>query len=245
VYRVGVEKALFDDFSVSFQGQYINTQGEAGQGDQWTNPQIMFKYMLCYDYESVLSATLGFVPQTGLDRGDVDEDTSKIYPGMLFYETLSSDCFAQGGFQFGIPVRGNNTTSFDWSLALGYWLYRDCCPCHGGVLAGVVPQVNILGKHVVGDNTIVNPYGLSTIPDPLYPDALPIYDSTGVVIGSIPTSTASNVILYREQHDVLDLTAGTTFLFHNGVQLGVGYSFPITDSENRKSEFLASLNYQF
>src|SRR5690606_37651033 len=171
------------------QGQYFSNQTDGCFGDDWSNPQIMLKQVLARDCDTVLSATLGITPETGVGVGDFDENTTKIYPGMLYYETLSGNLFTQGGFQFGIPVRDDQISTFDWSVSLGYWLYQDCslrsghCCCNQGQITGIVPQVNLLGKHILVDETRLDAFG------------------TGGSLGQF--------VIYREPQDVLDLSVGT------------------------------------
>jgi hypothetical protein len=231
IYRVGAEVLLDCNTSIAVQGQYwTNETDDSPYGDDWSNPQIMLKYVLARDCDTVLSATLGVTPETDVDFGDFKEDTTKIYPGMLFYETLDRDLFTQGGFQFGIPTEDDQITHFDWSLSVGYWAFRDCslvcgnCCCNGGQITGIIPQIGLLGKHVLGDETRFNAFGIP---------------SSGSVPGG-PT-----LVIYREPRDVIDLTVGTLIIIGCDVQVGVGYSFPITDDETRENEFLSYVNYLF
>jgi hypothetical protein len=230
-YRVGAEVLLSCNASIAVQGQYFtNETDDSPFGDDWSNPQIMFKYVLARDCDTILSATLGVTPETDVDFGDFNEDTTKIYPGMLFYETLDRDWFTQGGFQFGIPTEDDQITHFDWSLSLGYWAYRDCslvcgdCCCNRGRITGLIPQVGFLGKHVLGDDTRLNAFGIPSS-------------------GSVPLGPT--LVVYREPQDVIDLTVGTLIIIGCDVQVGVGYSFPITDDETRENEFLSYVNYLF
>jgi hypothetical protein len=239
-YRVGAEVLLTCDMSIAVQGQYFTNETSdteaGGFGDDFSNPQIMLKYVLARDCDTILSATLGVTPETSVDKGDFNENTTKIYPGMLYYETISPDLFTQGGFQFGIPVTDDQITTFDWSVSLGYWLYRDCnlgnCCCNSGI-TGIIPQINLLGKHTVGDDTRTNAFGFSFSGgfDP---------DNGG------PISPFSGAFAtYVEPQHVLDLSVGTLIMIGCDVQVGVGYSFPITSDETRESEFLSYVNYLF
>jgi hypothetical protein len=183
-YRVGAEVLLDQCSSFAVQGQYFTNETEGEFNDDWSNPQIMFKRVLARDCDTVLSATLGATLETSVDRGDFDENTTKLYPGMLFYETLSPALFTQGGVQFGIPVREDQITTFDWSFSLGYWLYQDCslrcgnCCCNKGQITGVIPQVGVLGKHILGDDERLNAFGFH-----------------------------ETLLIYREPTDVIDMTA--------------------------------------
>jgi hypothetical protein len=236
LYRAGGEVMLTCDASVAVQGQYITNETHddtlGGFNDDFTNPQVLFKYVLARDCDTILSATLGVTIDTGADQGDFNEDTTKIYPGMLYYETLGSGLFTQGGFQFGIPTESDQITTFDWSISLGYWLYQDCslsrgcCCCNSGRITGLIPQVNLLGKHVIGDETRENAFGLGSLNQSL------------ISMGAAP-------LVYSEPEDVLDLSLGGLILIGCDLQVGVGYSFPITSQETRDNEFLSYVNYLF
>jgi hypothetical protein len=99
----------------------------------------------------------------------------------------------------------------------------DHCCCNRGQITGIIPQVGVLGKHVLGDETRLNAFGIPA----------------GMQIGGAP------ILIYREPQDVLDLTAGTLICLGSDIQVGVGYSFPLTDDEVRDSEFLSYVNYLF
>ena len=255
-YRVGVEQVLSPCFSIAVQGQYYTNLDDDGYSDDWTNPQILFKYVICRDCDTLLSATLGVTPETGVELGDIDENTTRFYPGLLYYETLCPRLFSQGGFQFGIPVREDQIHTFDWSLSLGWWLYQDprlacgggqggCCHgggchgggCHGGpagLITGIIPQIGLLGKHVLGDNLRAGAYGLQESS---------LFISEDLSVGTV--SLDNGFFLYRELTDVLDLTLGTLILAGHNVQIGLGYSLPLSHQEVRQSEFISYVNYLF
>jgi hypothetical protein len=238
-YRVGAEVLLTCDASIAFQAQYFTNETDGNFGDDWSNPQIMAKYVLARDCDTILTATLGLTPQTSIDAGDFDENTTKIYPGMLYYETIDRNWFTQGGFQFGIPVRDDQISTFDWSLSLGYWLYRDCslnschCCCSSGMVTGIIPQINLLGKHTVGDDNRNNAFGF---------DTFQFVDPDG--FGPVPSFTGP-LAVYTEPQSVLDLSIGTLIMVGCDMQIGVGYSFPITGDSTRENEFLSYVNYLF
>src|SRR5262249_38109031 len=122
-----------------------------------------------------VAATLGYQPNIHTGRLDFNDNTHALYPGMLFYQETSCKCFAQGGFQFRVPLEGDNVYTFDYALSFGYWLYRhpscDMGCGNGGCMScgskpwitGLVPQIEFYGKEVIGDATITNPFGI----DPL------------------------------------------------------------------------------
>ena len=258
LHRLGFEYALYEDFSVSFQAQYcdvdsIFTAAGAQSPDDWSNPQAMLKYVVLCDKctGTTVSAILGATFETDTQLAELNEQTSRIFPGVLFHQDVYEDFFYQGGFQFGLPTRSNNIDTFDWALGCGYWLYQDCgsscggCGCDscdscgcgscGGCgcdsccddssweVSGVVLQIELLGKHVIGNNVIVDPFELDTLPGGYGPG------------GSV----------FIEDRDVLDLTFGGTAQMHNGVAIGVAYSVPVTEKDVRRSEFITTINYRF
>lgn len=239
-YRVGAEVLLTCNTSIAVQGQYFTNETEDSDfGDDFSNPQIMIKHVLARDCDTVLSATFGITPETSVEEGDFNENTTKLYPGLLYYETLSPTLFTQGGFQFGIPVTEDQIYTFDWSVSLGYWLYRDCslacghCCCNQGQITGIIPQINLLGKHTLGDATRQNAFGFHSgfndDPDGIGP--LPVFNGA--------------LFVYTEPEHVLDLSIGTLVMIGCDVQVGVGYSVPITDDSTRENEFLSYVNYLF
>jgi hypothetical protein len=245
VFRLGAEWAPCTHFSIAVQGQYYNTDELGDAPDDWTNPQIMLKYMLCHDFDSVLTATMGITPETSNDFADINETTTKFYPGALFYEGLTPDLFTQGGLQFGLPVNGGNEVyTADWSVALGWWAYRDPCPCGPGhdcrpnilrafKVTGIIPQVNVLGKHTLGDRQILGPFGFRSFAT-----------SVETPFGTVPAFLPEGFVIYDEPRAVIDLSAGGQILFGQHLQLGLGYSVPLSD-EVRDSEFISTLTYLF
>ena len=272
MYRVGGEYALTEGFSVAVQGQYVGTlSDDTDPNDEWTQPQILLKDVVFRDCDTIFTATLGVTPETSADKGDIEERTTKLYPGMLFYEQLSRDWFLQGGALVGIPLDNTVVTTSDWSLALGWWLYRDPDPCgHGRChrpfflrqlrITGIVPQLNVLGKHVVGENIIHGPFGFAPsatgvltgfttssflLCDPV--TGLPV-PGPGVTISTptiVPFDLPEGFVIYQEPHSVVDMTLGTTILIGDGVQVGVGYSFPLTRESVRDDELITTLTYVF
>ncbi len=275
IYRVGGEWAPNDCFSVAVQGQYYATNGGLPEAapDEWTNPQIMLKGVMMKDCDTILTATLGVTPESENERAEIDEGTTKIYPGVLFYEGITRDLFIQGGSQLGIPVDAHNEViSTDWSLALGYWLYRDCCPCGPGhcdrphflrafKVTGIIPQLNVLGKHTVGDNQIVGPFGFqpfatSVITGTTTATYILCDPVTGMPVPGLPPTTVTTVtavpavlpegfVIYREPRTIVDMTVGGQILFGDHIQLGLGYSFPLTGGSVRQNEFLSTLTFLF
>jgi hypothetical protein len=254
IYRVGAEWAPCSYFSVAVQGQYYVTSGANDPPDDWSNPQILLKTVLSQDFDSLLTATLGVTPEISTDFTDINERVTKIYPGMLFYEGLTPNWFSQGGFQFGVPVDGSNEVySFDWSIALGWWAYRDPCAgrrsrCYRHPLrqlfdvTGIIPQVNVLGKHTVGDNRIIGPFGFKS-----FANSIIVPDGMGgtTVDMSSAAMLPEGFVGYFEPRSVVDVTFGGQVLLGDHIQVGLGYSIPVTSGSVRDDEFISTLTYLF
>jgi hypothetical protein len=259
LYRAGVEVALCPNFSLAAQWEYFTVNGETVE-DGFNNPQIMAKYVLCRSDSCVVSAILGFEPETETDPFEFKEERSRLYPGALFYKDCG-DFILQGGFQFGIPLSENQVHTFDWALSLGYWLYRNprCCDlgcaysrygngcggCSGcgggdwcggcgwlkGSILGVIPQVELYGKHVLGDATVTSPFNTPTFFD--IDDSLPGDEYSGTIF------------LFEEPRNVIDLTIGANILVTRSCSIATGVSFPLTGDDVRNFEYLLYLNYSY
>jgi hypothetical protein len=245
LYRFGAEFAFSPKASVAFQAQYYTSDAEGGV-DDWVNPQFLFKYVLCENNGTVVSAILGIQPQHSTEAGAFNDDTTALYPGMLFLNA-SDSLLLQGGFQVRIPWGGNQVYTFDWALSAGYWLYRDPSTLHnggwancgsccgggkGGWIRGILPQVEIYGKHVIGDATITDPFD--------FPAGVQIFDSS--------TGTFSLLrfpFTYEEPRHVFDLTLGTQVILNHGVTLAAGYSFPISGNSVRDDEWIFTISFGF
>lgn len=240
LYRFGFEYAFSDVSSFAVQGMY-NTTSDTGAGigaleESWSNPQFMFKRVMYRNCCSTVSATLGFVPEVSTEASTINESFSRLQPGVILFRDLGSDWFVQTGAELNFPLDGNATTSVDWVVSLGKWLYRheslDGCGdgCCLPWIVGMTAQVEALGKHVTSDSTITGGF---------------------FVIEEDSDSTPSNPIFFTRSFDfeesrhVVDATCGTNILFCNNTALGLGYSFPISGNEVRRGEFIVSYNVFF
>jgi hypothetical protein len=245
LYRVGAELKLGCNASIAVQGQYLSFDGDdSGGSDTFTNPQILLKYVLSNCNGRVVSATLGYQPDIDTGRLEFNDNTHALYPGMLFYDEVSCRCFAQGGFQFRVPLEDNNVYTFDYAVSFGYWLWRhpscdgnwygDCghggCHGHRPLIIGLVPQIEFFGKEVIGDATITNPFGL---------DPLPFFDS------STGTTTFFNPFVYEEPRHVYDVTVGAKLMLANNSYIAAAVSYPLTGDSVRQSEYFVTLNWGF
>lgn len=240
LYRFGFEYAFSDVSSFAAQGMY-NVTSDTGTGigaleESWSNPQFLFKRVLYRNCCSTVAGTIGFVPEVSTQASTINESFSRVQPGVLAFRDLGNDWFVQGGAQLNIPLKGNATTSADWAVSLGKWLYRheslDGCgdQCCLPWIVGMTGQVEMLGKHVTGDSTISGGF---------------------FVLEEDPDSTPTNPIFFAQTFDfeearhVLDMTFGTNILLRNNTAVGLGYSFPITGNEVRRGEFIVSYNIFF
>jgi hypothetical protein len=244
LYRAGLEVAFSENCSGAVQWQYFTVDGETTD-DGFNDPQFLLKYVLHRSCTGcIVSATLGITPETESDPFEFTDRSTRIYPGALFFKDCG-DWMVQGGIQFGVPIDGDEIRTFDWALSLGYWLYRapghcdapygmgcgGCGGCYGphkGGILGIIPQFELLGKHVLGDATIVAPFG----------------SSSSFLLPGVPTPSPAPFI-FNEPREVIDFTAGVTVLCASGVSISSAVSFPVTNDEVREVEFLIYFNYGF
>jgi hypothetical protein len=224
LYRVGAEIALGHQFSIAFQDQYIASPGANDSGDSWGDPEILFKWAFLLDEHRAVAATFGLQPQVSTSTGELHEEDTRFLPGMLAYQELDN-LFLQAGMQFGFSSR-NIATTFDWALSAGYWVYRaDCSDGNHRFLTGIAPQLEIYGKHVM--------VGSQNVP----------FNTAGQ--GSLASLLSASTTTFREDRNVIDVTVGGRVQLLDHVVIPVGYSFPITGGDVRRSEFLTGLNFVF
>jgi hypothetical protein len=229
LYRLGGEIKLGDNWSISFQDQYIASENTDNAADAWGNPELMLKWAFCLTPDHAVAATLGLQPQVASNNGELHEKDTRFLPGILAYEgSQDSGCFFQQGAQFGLSS-SNIATTFDWALMAGYWIYRaEQTEGNKACLSGIAPQIEIFGKHVmVGSQN--------------QPFDIPING-----FNTPPTSSQFNVgAPFREQRNVIDITAGARIQLWDKVTISNGFSFPITGGSVRRTEYLASINFLF
>ncbi len=243
LYRMGGEVLLDQDTSVAFQAQYYTTSGADVAG--FTNPQVMLKRVLYRDCHSVLTAIGAVTPQFGNGSGPfgasrlrINETTTRLYAGALYWEDLGNGFFTQGGFQVGMPTGSNQVYTLDWASQLGYWLYRhssvdpcaccqqqqccsNCCGCCQPSLLGIAAQFEIFGKHVLNDSTVADPYGAAS-------------------------SSYGTPSLYLEEYrNVIDISYGLQFWLRGNMFVGAGMSLPVSNGRVRNMEYMTNVNYRF
>jgi hypothetical protein len=249
-YRFGVELAVADDFSVAFQGSYVQPYGTDDPQEDFTNPQFMLKWAFHHDCDSVASVILGYSPESSRDGAVLTDDEARLYPGMLAYQDLNADTFLNAGFQFGMPTHGDLYT-FDWAVGLGYWMYRheslcyDCETCDSCKpwILGIIPQFEIFGKHIIKDASRVGAFGVPDIPPPPPMGQGPL--TVTPFGGGTPVMFNVPIFLFEEPKHVVDITLGTTIVMKYDLSVSTGVSFPLTGDSVRRAEFIFQVNYGF
>lgn len=219
VQRFGGEVKLWDSASLSVQAQTLNPTSTTGPVGSLTggfsNPQFMGKQIIYADCDLVISGIFGVTPNVGFNDTDIRDATTRLFPGLLFYQQWNDRLYLYGGAQLGLPTVADNITTFDWGLGAGYWVYDSCC-CRSW-LQKISIQYEVFGKHVLGDKVVGN------------------YFQAPVGLGTT----------YTEGRAVLDMTAGGSVYLGYGVQVSAGYSFPITTTDVRNGEFVSTIGYNF
>ncbi len=256
LYRFGFEYALTPDFSVGMQAQYIMpVSSEVQQPDSFTNPLIVMKHVAYRDDKQVLAGLLGIAPQIPQDEISIVERTSRINPGLLYFKESKTDdrWFMQVGTAFSLPTDPDQTYTWDWALGLGYWLYRDESLINPDIVAsenqfllGIVPQFEVLGKHIIGDTTVRGAFGLNS----LAPRAADGYassrtDASGTLLFDDGTSLADASFVFEEPRHVVDITTAVAFILRDNWTYSLGLSIPVTGGNARNLEFLTALTYGF
>jgi hypothetical protein len=236
LYRFGGEYAFTQNFSFAAQAVYAASTATADHADAWGNPQVLAKYAFVNTCETVLSATLGAQLQVSTSANEIHETTTRIMPGLLAYQTLTDDLFFQGGTQFNVATASAPNT-LDWALSLGYWIYRDpnldtsgrpinggcaACSCERRWLRGIIPQVELFGKHVVANA-----------------DSASLELPSGAVVGG-----PNGNLTYFEPRNVIDLTGGVRVLV-GPASINANISVPLTGADVREFEFFTGINFFF
>ncbi len=256
MYRFGFEYAVTSDFSVAVQAQYLTPLQDVGQPSEFTNPAVYLKHVLYRSEDSVLSGMLEVSPEiSGPDHG-IREHTTRVAPAFLYYKELSEDWFFQGGAGMNVPTRGNQILTADYALSVGFWAYRHeslrryaqldaaTASMSKPLILGLLPQFEVLGKHVLGNNTNNGLYGLSNATPMRAPGTYNPDGSTNVIVpstGAYNTSTFNFV----EPKDVIDLTFGLTVMLRGNLQWWNGYSIPVSTHFVRSQEFMSTVNLMF
>jgi len=266
-HRFGLELAASRNFSVAVQFEYVVTTDQETFVDFWNNPQLQLKQVVYRDCGTVVSGILGFQFQDDIEDAELKEDTTKIYPGMLVYTTLSNDSYMQGGFQFGLPLEGVQVYHFDWALAYGRYLYRhrchgrynscgcgDACGCESdcggygdcGAGCGGYGDCGGCGGCYGGGGLMNWMHCRAGIPVTAVIAQLEIFgkhviDDATYELTTFTSSPGSFTrATFSERRDVVDLTAGGSMLIGDGYGVSAGIGIPLTGGEVRNIEVIAS-----
>lgn len=253
LYRFGIEYALTPDFSVALQGQYVAPIDSSEQAADFTNPLIQLKHVLFRDDLTVISGVVGISPEISHRKAAIQEKTSRINPGVLFFRQFPDDdrWFIQGGTGFSIPTKEDQIMTWDYGLSIGRFIYRHESLLTGEptdkFLLGIVPQFEVLGKEIVGSNVVRGAFGLSSSAPHTAPGTFsPVDGSTTIYFPQDPSLSFSQAtFVYNEPRHVVDLTMGASFIFSHDRTLNVGLSVPVTGGNARALEFLTSFNVGF
>ncbi len=253
LYRLGFEYALTPDFSFAVQGQYVAPIDASEQPSDFSNPLVQLKHVLFRDDLTVFSGVLGISPEIRHRPAAIQENTSRLNPGILFLRQSGNDdrWFLQGGTGFSIPTREDQITTWDYGLSVGRFIYR-----HESLLTneptdkfllGIIPQFEVLGKQIVGSNVVRGAFGLSSVAPHTAPGTFsPVDGSTTIFFPQDPSSSFDQaVFVYEEPRHVVDLTVGTSFLFSQQRSLNMAMSFPVTGGSARALEFITSFSVGF
>lgn len=222
LYRLGFEYALSCNFSVAVQGQYVSSS-DTNDGSFIDNPQVLAKWAFINDECNVVSATLGYEFNFSSGNLRVVDQRQRLFPGVLAYRSLGEELFIQGGYQFGVPLGGNDPYTFDWAISIGDHIYR--CKDEGAFITSITPIIEVYGAHVLADRRVQNINGITA-------------DQGGM------GTTVSGV----EGRNIFDMTVGGTIGIGCNLNLSAGYSFPIagtTGGTTRQNEFLTTISWKF
>lgn len=253
LYRFGFEYALTPDFSFALQGQYVAPIGGGEQPADFTNPLIQLKHVFYRSDMTIVSGIVAISPEIKHRRAAIQEKTSRINPGFLFLHQFADDdrWMLQGGTGFSIPTRPDQITTWDYGLSIGRFIYRHESLVTGEpsdkFLLGIIPQLEVLGKEIIGDNGVRGAFGLNSSPPQTAPGTTsPVDGSTTVYLPQDPTrSFRQATFIYEEPRHVVDLTVGASFIFRKQMAFNAGLSFPVTGGSARALEFLTSFNVGF
>lgn len=255
LYRFGFEYTVTPDFSIGMQGQYVAPVDDSGQQpDVFSNPLILMKHVAYRDDKQLAALLLGISPQISQSEISIVERTTRISPGLLYFRESERDdrWFMQAGTAFSLPTDSDKIVGWDWALGVGYWLYRHESLLDPNLvdndawLLGIVPQFEVLGKHVIGDNQVTGAFGLSgAAPKAAAGTTSSRTDAAGTLLFEDGSALSAGTFIFDEPRHVVDLTAAAAFILRNNWTFSMGYSFPVTGGSARAGEFLTTIQYGF
>ena len=117
------------------------------------------------------------------------------------------------------------------------------------ILLGIVPQFEVLGKHIMGSNTVTGLFDLSTGAPRTADGTLNPGDGTSTIYlpQYLPELRAveETALFFEEPRHVVDLTMSVTLLFTQQIDFTMGISVPVTGGSARQLEFLTYVNKSF
>ena len=253
LHRFGVEWALTTDFSISLMGQYVMPSGDNEQPNSFSNPSVQLKHVLYRDDDLLLSGIFNIQPQISRPQFGIGEDTTRLSPGLLAYQRLSDKWFSQSALGFSFPTESHQITTFDYAIGVGTWAYKHQSlepwfrgPKPDNLILAIVPQFEVLGKSILGNNVLNGSFDLSNSQARTAQGTVsPVDGSTNIYFAQDFRQFQQTAFVYRETRHNVDLTFGSSIIFKNNFVLSAAGSVPVTGGNSRAMEFISSLNKYF
>lgn len=251
LHRFGFEWALTPDFSLSVMDQYVMPMSDNEQPNSFSNPSIQLKHVLYRDADNLYSGVFNVQPQISRPAFSVGEDTTRLTSGLLSYNRLTEKLFMQNALAFSFPVDSDKINTFDFAFGGGYWLYKHeslepyyTGPPANSWLLGFIPQFEVLGKAVLGNNTVTGQFNLKSSTSVMAAGTVNGLNTNTIYFpdGSVFDETA---FIYRESRCNVDFTFGATSILKRNLVISTGMSFPVTGGNARAVEFLSTINKYF
>jgi hypothetical protein len=253
LHRFGFEYAFTTDFSVSMMGQYVVPMNAPDQPNSFSNPSIQLKHVLYRSEDSVWSGVFNIQPQISRPEFGIGEDTTRLSPGLLNYQKLSDELFMQNALGFSFPTESHQITTMDYAIGGGYWLYKDASlepwfqgPKSENWILGVIPQFEVLGKVVLGDNALPGQFGQNGQQARMADGTVsPVDGSRNIYFPQTYQLFQNSSLIYREPRATVDLTVGMSLILKNNFVQSTAISVPVTGGNARALELILTLNKYF
>jgi hypothetical protein len=262
---LGNSSTQFEDISLIFKGLiYRSRQLNVSTGFGATLPTGSDTHVVVTDFTG--SSTQGSATVQRVRDFQINNETIALSPFLAALYTPNNRFFAQGFAEVDFPLNSSSIfynesiprgtpppvstiltpnalqTPFSVNngitdqpllhidLGAGYWVLRD--PMREWI-TGIAPSVELHYTTTLKNASVV------TLPG----DGLLQLNSAGRLVGEAPPQVGSQ----RGRVDLLDLTAGTTFLIAERSTLAVGAGVPLRSGDNRTFdwELHVQLNYFF
>lgn len=253
LHRFGTEWAITTDFSISLMGQYVIPIQTDEQPDSFSNPLIQLKHVLYRSEDTLLSGSFSIQPQISRPQFGIGEDTTRLSPGLLYYRNLSDTVFTQNAAGFSFPTESHQITTFDFALGVGVWAYKheSLEPYYRGPkptkwILGFVPQFEVLGKTIIGNNISTTSFNLNGgTAQTALGTVSPIDGTRNIYFAQDFKQFTQSAFVYRESRTNIDLTLGASTMFRDNFVLSAAVSTPVTGGNARALEFISALNKYF